>query len=349
MKHAIFSLISRKTRILLVLVCSTLVCTCGCFLIEEARKDERLRVVSWNVQNLFDSVSDGGEYPEYDPDIGNWSSADYHGRLETLCGVLTDIDADVILLQEIEHQEVLSDMCRWFLNGYSSADIAACEDSGFSTTVGIISRLPIMSVSVHQTVISGGLSQRPMLEADVLTAEGIITVFSVHWKSRIGGEKETEQQRRGSSLLLRSRIDQLLESHPERLVLAAGDLNTSIADTDASIPVSQRSLVLAGEYPVLRLSGDRKLHESGVLYDFWQDEHLNLSVPGSYAYGNDWHQFDHLLGSRHLFDRKGYEFSSIDLYTASELIGSDGFPNSWVRYSRQGVSDHLPVVLDLLM
>lgn len=351
MKHAIFSLVLHKRRILLVLACSTLICACGCFLIEETREDTKLRIVSWNVQNLFDSVSDGREYPEYDPDVGNWSSADYHSRLETIGRVLSDIDADIILLQEIEHEKVLADICRWFLDGYSSADIAACGDSGFATTVGIISRLPIMSVSVHQAVMPGGISQRPMLEAEVLTSEGLITVFSVHWKSRIGGERETEEQRRGSSVLLRSLIDQRLETQPGRLILTAGDLNTSIADTSPFIPISERSLILSSQkpsYPVLAFTGDRRFNESGALYDFWQDERLDLTVPGTYEYRGQWHQFDHLLGSSHLFDRKGYEFSSIEVYTESGLIDADGYPDSWILYSRQGVSDHLPVVMELI-
>ena len=352
MNHAIITLFTYKRQILLVLVCSTLICTCGCFLIDEAREDTTLRIVSWNVQNLFDSVSDGGEYSEYDPEVGNWSSADYHSRLETIGRVLSDIDADIILLQEIEHEKVLADMCSWFLDGYSSADIAACGDSGFATTVGIISRLPIMSVSVHQAVIPGGISQRPMLEAEVLTSEGLISVFSVHWKSRIGGELETEEQRRGSSVLLRSLIDQRFETHPGRLILTAGDLNTSIADTSPSIPVSERALIISSEkpsYPVIVCTGNRRFNESGALYDFWQDERLDLSVPGTYEYRGQWHQFDHLLGSSHLFDGKGYEFSSIDVFTDSGLIDTDGFPDSWSRYNRQGVSDHLPIVMELII
>jgi endonuclease/exonuclease/phosphatase family metal-dependent hydrolase len=326
-------------------------CTCGCTLFGNGSSPrESLRIVSWNVQNLFDGTSDGGEYPEYDPSGESWSTAAYHDRLKTICEILSEINADIIILQEIEHEQVLIDMSRWFLKGYGKAEIAAASGDGYSTSVGIISRLPILKSTVHASIGADMKMQRPMLKTEVLTEQGPLVCIAAHWKSRIGGIEETAPARRGSSILANRLIEQELAAHPGRIVLLAGDLNTSIADSEGLLPPEKRPIVLdpdVVDQKVLTVTGDPLATGGAVLYDFWQDMDVILSVPGSYCYQGQWQQFDHIIGTAALFDGSGFDLGDVEVYTAGPLLAQDGTPNSWSIRRTGGVSDHLPVIMDL--
>ena len=65
-----------------------------------------ITVMTYNVHNLFDAVSDGGEYPEYDPAEGEWTEKDYENRLANTADVIRGAvrgGPDVVLCQELEH------------------------------------------------------------------------------------------------------------------------------------------------------------------------------------------------------------------------------------------------------
>ena len=47
-----------------------------------------LTVLTYNVENLFDDVHDGSEFPEFDPARGTWNSDLFHMRVETIAEVV---------------------------------------------------------------------------------------------------------------------------------------------------------------------------------------------------------------------------------------------------------------------
>ena len=48
----------------------------------------RITVLAYNAENLFDDVSNGTEYREYDPATGEWSSELFHIKMQHLAEVL---------------------------------------------------------------------------------------------------------------------------------------------------------------------------------------------------------------------------------------------------------------------
>ncbi|MFP4600308.1 MAG: hypothetical protein ACLFVJ_18785, partial [Persicimonas sp.] len=68
-----------------------------------------LTVATYNVYLLFDTVCDSGEC-----DSGDFerepSEAEYQDRIEQVADAIRDLEADVVLLQEIEKEEVLLDL-----------------------------------------------------------------------------------------------------------------------------------------------------------------------------------------------------------------------------------------------
>ena len=68
-----------------------------------ASGENQLYVVSWNVQTFFDAQTSGLEYAEFRGSKSIWSQQLYEHRLERLLDAIEEIDADVLVLQEIEN------------------------------------------------------------------------------------------------------------------------------------------------------------------------------------------------------------------------------------------------------
>ena len=94
---------------------------CGCPL-DPFADDGQLVIMSYNTQNLFDDVSQGLEYPEYDPDNGDWNTDSYLGKLAALGAAVkkSPKTPDIILLQEVENLKVIKALAEDFLvsSGY---------------------------------------------------------------------------------------------------------------------------------------------------------------------------------------------------------------------------------------
>ena len=60
-------------------------------------------IASYNVENLFDLHFDGSEYKEYIPNTKHlWNEKNYTIKLNNTLRVINDLNADILLLQEIE-------------------------------------------------------------------------------------------------------------------------------------------------------------------------------------------------------------------------------------------------------
>ena len=75
-----------------------------------ASGENQLYVVSWNVQTFFDAQTSGLEYAEFRGSKSIWSQQLYEHRLERLLDAIQQIDADILVLQEIENMAVMYDI-----------------------------------------------------------------------------------------------------------------------------------------------------------------------------------------------------------------------------------------------
>lgn len=225
-----------------------------------------LAVVSYNVQNLFDSVEDGDEYPAF-RHSGGYTPDRYFRRLVSLAETLRTSSVrapDLIVLQEIEGSRVVADLLYDHLRSprYHATVVPVPGRMG----VAVLSRKPPSGVRTHQSVtavlqpvdkppgptdpgsapvIDSGSQlvtesgdgfylvhqSRLVVEVEVETAIGPILLFGCHWKSQSGGEEETEPLRVQEAALLRARLANLSEvGNASRLVLVVGDLNEDVEE-----------------------------------------------------------------------------------------------------------------------
>jgi hypothetical protein len=334
-------------RMMYLLSAALLFSACSCSF---PREPEEWTVMSWNVQNLFDAVDDGTEYPEFDPGREDWNENLYRKRLERTAGVIRNSgrdSPDLVILQEIENVRVLDDLAsgplrkegyRWRLAvpGYS---IIRC---------GILSRYPLKDIDVVDCGFYGIRSLRPALFFTVESPAGPVRVSAGHWKSPRDGRAATEGARCREASAVRDMLTPVLLNNPEAELLVIGDLNTS---GDGLI----RPAALAPWYPELNMEKDEAVlyHtdspegagiRGGVAVFFDPEPDPAAGSPGTYRYHGEWDRPDRALISRGLIDPPGLVFEFCR--TAPETAGDTrGYPSPWVSAREEGCSDHLPLVL----
>jgi exonuclease III len=166
-------------------------------------------------------------------------------------------------------------------------------------------------------------------------------IFMNHWKSRSGGEKETERKRMYSAITLRKQLDMLLARESDFKVIILGDFNdepTNNSLTKGLSAMSKRKNIQMGEY-----------------YNLFYDLH-NIENKGSYNYQGTWNMLDQVIVSYNLLNQKsglstGYKSGKIHqeefMMFESEKYGTllpsatYGGPEYY-----GGPSDHLPIYVE---
>lgn len=330
--------------LLFLLLSLVLTTSCSCDLPVD---DHSFRVVSYNVQNLFDTHLDGDEYEEYQ-DTKLWNQSSYRQRLRTLSSIMMDKSLeypDVLVFQEVEGPRVLEDLLAFHLGRKGYRWFACSKDEGSAISVAVVSRHPIKSSAVH-----GGDSFRSVLEVEIETSRSSIFIFALHGKSQIGDFKETEAQR----LAMIKALAEPLQRRNDSLVLLCGDFNenpdavwhsgglqTALVDfahPKAQLFVAQGSLGVTGQKNTL---GPR------LYYSPYLDQSTSFDTEGSCNWDGAWHRYDQILGNDKVYDQMGWEFDSFEVCALDQCLSSDGRPNAWNLKLKSGVSDHLPVMLTL--
>jgi endonuclease/exonuclease/phosphatase family metal-dependent hydrolase len=332
------------------------------------KRDEVLRILSYNVQTLFDDELQGSEFPEYRPDPEGWNSAAYHGRLRNLARVIRECcpgGPDLVVLQEVEGPSVVRDLVRYFLRGMGYRFQACGRSEGFAFGQAVLSRYPILQARTL-SACAGDSGLRPALELHIRTGmpgSSDIILFAVHWKSKLENVPgESEILRRMQAHGLARRCAELLDSSPEVPIIIAGDFNESPGEF---VRTAQRrfptALVEAAEYEawlqVAPISDDPHLEplvleagrlpdggadRDGRFYHFWG---LSGVGGGSYRYGGAWERIDNIL----IPAASAIHFSAAGGRVVDDpfLLTRRGEPAAYRRAGGFGYSDHLPVLLEL--
>jgi endonuclease/exonuclease/phosphatase family metal-dependent hydrolase len=332
----------------------------GCGAVPGSGAPQSLKIVTWNVQALFDGEDTGTEYDDYLTAAG-WSGEKYRARLTALAESVEYMAKgvpDVLALQEVENAEVLKELAGGPLAKHGYQWVFFADNPGAALGVGVLSRLPLVETRAHSVTAGGHTSPRPVAEVWLRPGNETLALFVCHWKSKLGGADATEAERRASAAVIARRIREIRAEKPDMPVLVAGDLNEnhdefyrlSGADVSALLPddppaaglaaVRKDYLVISGEKP------PRARHfagETAALYSPWGNE----MEAGSYYYRNTWETIDHFLLSGGFFDGKGWDFDTCEVLNKEPFINDRGTPRTYNPRTGNGLSDHLPLLLTL--
>lgn len=283
--------------------------------------DERIVIMTWNVQNLFDDVSQGGEYPEYNPEYGQWNSNLYHLKLCSVADVITDPasgDPDIVLLQEIENSSVIETLGGVYLKGrgYDFAYVSAEEYSAVHTA--ILSRYPLTEIRSHRIWGEEFADQRFIMEYTIRIGNESIIIFNDHWKSKLGDN--TDAEREAAAGLLFSRVRELEKDF--RCIIAAGDFNSEYCEGSPFFAFPQNAV-----NPPLVYA------EPG-------------NGDGTYVYNDEWEMIDMFLVPQSLSETLS---ANVRIISPGFMLNNNGYPKSFSGISGDGYSDHLPVKAEIRM
>jgi endonuclease/exonuclease/phosphatase family metal-dependent hydrolase len=326
-----------------------------------------LRVLTWNVQALFDGNQAGTEYSEYLNEAG-WAEGKFSARVNAISQAISRIAGgppDIVALEEIENLRCLEALAGGELAKHGYGWTYFSKNKGASLGIGVLSRIPIAEARAHGMVWDQEAAPRPVLELWLYPEDAPLALFVCHWKSKLGGEDNTEVLRRASARIILRRIREIRSAYPDVPAAIMGDLNENYDefyrrggatlsallpdDPDASDlvrfadagPSNQRDfLVISGEKPPAAANFDSSMP---AFYSPWGQELRN----GSYYYRNDWETIDHFLLSHQFFDQKGWDFSSCRVLAQEPFVDEGGIPREYNPRTGNGLSDHLPLMLIL--
>lgn len=330
-----------------------------------------ITVLTYNVENFFDDVHDGSEFPEFDPSRGRWNTDLFRMRVQTIAEVIRKAvpgGPDVLALQEVENENALKVLLETGLSdmGYRSSVIL--PKTKLPAKVALASRLPIVRVRSHMVHSWKKNPVRDVLEAEIAIDGVPLHLFDDHWKSKAGGVRSTEPSRLESAGLVAKRIRDLLREEPGARIIVAGDMNENCDEYQMIGRGYQTALMAAREKTpptyaeaslfLLDLGAlSRNRHGFGtglgaggrlLLYEPWFE--LPPSERGSYYYQGEWETMDHILLSVGLLDSQGlrYRKGSFRVVRLPFLLLPDGTPREWTHLKGQrGYSDHLPLLVAL--
>lgn len=186
------------------------------------------RIVTWNVRNLYNDVRDSLEV-----DVANetiLTSAEYQQKLDDVAAVLNGLAVDIAVLQEVENQNVVTDLGDR-LSGLTHRHITQGNDPR-GIDIAVLSRFPIDSVVSHanESFSSSATGQtykfaRDVLEAHITIGNRHVVLFGVHYKS--GGTAEDQDKRLAEAEQTRKIMTQVDNVDPARALIVLGDFNAN--------------------------------------------------------------------------------------------------------------------------
>ncbi|MBN1416808.1 MAG: endonuclease [Bacteroidales bacterium] len=315
----------------------------------------RIRIVFYNTENLFDTVDDSlTSDEEFLPGSAlHWTYSRYKAKLEKVCKVIIATGGwnppDVVGLGEIENSRVLQDLT-------DNTPLVKCEyryihkDSPDARGIDVALLYNPRTVRVIENifipvrfVVNAGKTTRDILYGKMIIRQrDTVHIFVNHWPSRSSGLLETEPARLYAAKILRLKIDSVFRTDPHQRVLVMGDFNDGPYDKSL-IDGLQAKPVIESPLP-------------GILYNLATDYEKSHKL-GTHKYKGQWNMLDQIIVSGEmLIAGKGMKTSKecFSVFAPSFLLtedaiylGSEPFRTYKGPIYKGGYSDHLPVMVDL--
>jgi endonuclease/exonuclease/phosphatase family metal-dependent hydrolase len=334
---------------------SLLIVLIGTAILAQAQPQEKLRFAFYNLENFFDThVDSTRDYNAFTPDgEQRWTYYRYIKKRNDIYRTIMALGEwegpSLVGFCEIENEVVLSDLiyrtplknANYSYVHYHSSDFRGID-------AALIYRLDHLQLISSRPIPvkdpdNPDFKTRDILYADfVLNELDTIHVYINHWPSRYGGVLSTIPKRLLAALTLRADIDSLMQVKPHAKVILMGDFNDT--PEDDSIIKGLRA------FPPDDSNPNREL-----VHLFTNKSELGHI--GTLKFQHMWQIFDHIIVSRPLYEATGglrYKPGSATIFAADFLLEEDErylgqkLFRTYVgpRYSG-GISDHLPVYIDL--
>lgn len=313
------------------------------------------RIVFYNVENLFDTKDN----PDTDDDDwlpqGNqrWSNYRYWQKLKALSSTIDSIGENyppaLIGLCEVENDSVLFDLCkRSPLRKHKYRYIVTKSKDDRGMNVALLyqrDEMKLLTIKEYTPRFSEAPDKhtRNILHVTGLVISGdTLDIFVCHFPSRVDGIKKTRPLRQQAAQLLKQQVDRVMARRAKANIIIMGDFNDFPNDD------SMLKILAAGS--MSESFKHRNLYNMFLDYDKKPDT-------GSYKYRGKWQFMDQFVVNGNLLKSVNAVFvknNTAKVFSGDFLLENDEKYGGkkpfrtyvWRKYLG-GVSDHLPIYLDL--
>jgi endonuclease/exonuclease/phosphatase family metal-dependent hydrolase len=284
------------------------------------------KVATYNVENLFDAQKEGGEYEEYIPNNKHgWNEAMLQIKVKNLARVIADIDADIIVLAEVENRAVLEKLNTALGAKAYPYIFYPTKKVHVNIETALLSRFPIEK----STTITLPNQARGIHKITVMIDAKPLDFYINHWPAYI--EKEDER------LLYAKTLHTYLEKEKTKEYIVLGDFNSPYQEQRGHWGMGLVTFLQAGD-------------KNALLYNLWYEIAQNRRY--SHSYGKQKATLDHILIPKSLMDHRGIEYTpaSFNVFVRPYMLDENGNPLRWQISDRgrgehqgSGFSDHFPI------
>ena len=334
-------------RIFILLICTFFYNSSKSQTLEEAiefdRENTAIRVVFYNVENLFDTIADAGiQDEEFLPESEKaWNTIKYRIKISNIAKTLRAVGGwsppEIIGLAEIENRSVMLDLVNHMSLEAGSYNVLHFDsDDPRGIDVGLCYNRDLIEVLYAEPIKMRfeNVRTRDILYAKLLiNKEDTLHMFINHWPSRRGGQEASAPKRIVAAEVAKQVVDSIAETTANANILLMGDFNDTPRDSSLHVLTKSKT------YPVINLMEELPPMEGSHKYRGIWDYLDQLLVSGPMLNGSQ--------GMRVVHGR-AYVFSAEFLLERDDRYG-DYYPyRSWKGPSfTAGYSDHLPVFVDV--
>jgi endonuclease/exonuclease/phosphatase family metal-dependent hydrolase len=325
--------------------------------------NDTIRLAFYNVENLFDLVDNGTEYPEYRPGSDGWNKQMYAIKNGHIAAVIVAMHPDIIGLSEVENRNTLLGLQQEIRRQGVDLPYSAIAD-GPNHSVNcpaLLSRFPI--TGSHGVRPESPIPTRNFLVADLDCRGAALRVYVNHWPAKF----HPESQRLAVAQTLAETIRGSGRATPYVII---GDLNSDydewrtfrtrgFDDTKGITGLNHvLGTIVADSGGTADFAAKTFVGRSGGFYHFdcWLDVPPEKRM--SMCYRGLHETPDHMLLPRALLCGSVFTYcdSSFSPFTGDGRILKNGEPFGWQMrgfgtrrvHIGEGFSDHLPVILRLI-
>ena len=218
-------------------------------------ENSSLRIVSYNVENLFDTQHDTLKNDSsFLPDgMHHWTYRRYQTKIDRIAQVLVNIggweSVPLVGLCEVENARFLRHLCyklRRFHYKYvhydspdeRGVDVALLYDS---------TRISILNSQAIPLMLENDRTRDILYVSALYELRDTVHVMLCHLPSQLGGASSSDWKRQHAKSLLQSHIDSILLLQPSANIVLMGDMNTLPQDdlnamTNLMLPIQKSGL-----------------------------------------------------------------------------------------------------------
>ena len=300
-------------------------------------------IVSYNCENLFDcrhdSLKNDTEFlpnSSHHWDFGRyWKKLNNIGRVIQQCGSATSPGTlpDIVALLEVENDSTLFMLTkRSMLKGAGYKYVMTNSPDVRGIDVAVIYNPLTFRLEKSYSIrpdIENVKTRDILYVRGVMRARDTLHIFVVHAPSRRNGKSATEGYRMYVEQRMMQSVDSIRNVNPDAKIVLVGDFN------DYSNDKALKDIVSRG---FVEISNGIK----GLNYN-------KTKVSGTYKYQGVWNSLDHIF----LSTAAQHQVERCFIYDAAWLLEDDNqggykpFRTYLGPKYHEGISDHLPVVLQL--